>query len=276
MQNVSEYPKIKKGLKLGKTSVILAGVHGNEKCGLKAFDKIISDLKIEAGTVIFDVGNPKAIKKNKRFLELNLNRAFQKKKAFSKKERGAYEYARAQELKLKLNKADALLDIHSSKNIGSKRFVICEASNFSVAKQLPFRLCVTNFDKFEPGSTDFFMNQQKKIALCIECGQHNDPHAAKVAEKSIKNFLIAMNHIPGKNKENPQKKLKISYLYKNENKNFTLVKEFKDFEKIRKGTLIGFDGKTKVISPYSCKILFAHTIKGKIRQECFLLARDID
>jgi len=71
----------KKGGKTGKTTLILAGVHGNEKCGIIAFDKIIKNIKIESGKVYFIYSNLKAIKQNKRYIEKNLNRCFFKKQS---------------------------------------------------------------------------------------------------------------------------------------------------------------------------------------------------
>jgi succinylglutamate desuccinylase len=53
---------IKKAKKPGKTLAIFAGIHGNESVGVRAFDTLLPKLTIEAGTVYFVYGNPKAIK----------------------------------------------------------------------------------------------------------------------------------------------------------------------------------------------------------------------
>ena len=52
----------------GKTSVIIAGIHGNEMCGIKAFEKILPSLSIDCGKVIFLIGNPVALSENKRLI----------------------------------------------------------------------------------------------------------------------------------------------------------------------------------------------------------------
>lgn len=91
--------KIIKGKVPGKTSIIMAGTHGNETCGIVAFKKILPNLTVESGKVIFVLGNPKAIKMNTRFSELNLNRAFLPAHKYSKKNKNSYEYIRAQKLK---------------------------------------------------------------------------------------------------------------------------------------------------------------------------------
>src|SRR3990172_7593766 len=116
------------GKKDGPTSIILAGVHGDEKCGVEALEAVLPTLKIEKGEVFIGYGNPEGIKKNQRYIEVNLNRMFKKDDALSEGDKTSYEYKRAQFLKNYLNQSDALLDIHASRTPTSKAFVICEAS----------------------------------------------------------------------------------------------------------------------------------------------------
>ena len=270
--NIEDYPMIKKGAKPGKTSVIIACTHGNETCGIYAFNSLITDLVIESGIVIFCIGNPRALEKNERFTEMNLNRAFKEKELLTLEEMQTYEYERAQEIKLLLDDADALLDIHSSKNIPAEQFIICEPNNYFISDRLPFDKRISGFEEYEPGGTESYMNSRSKIGIGIECGQHDDPKSIDKATEAILSFLIAMEHIKGINKTQKQERLKISFLYKNINKDFILSRVFKDFEKIEKDTLIGHDGEIPVFSPFESKILFAHDCKDKINQECFLLA----
>lgn len=270
---LEKYPITKEGSRPGKTSVIFAGIHGNEHCGIHAFEQIIPNLEIESGTVIFQIGNPKAVEQYIRFTEMNLNRMFKDEEAYSEIEKQTYEYNRALELKTLLDSADILLDIHSSTNKDSKRFIIGEKNSFSITEQLPFDLIVSGFDEHEPGGTDGYMNNKNKIGICIECGQHEDPEAIIKAKESIQAFLIAAGHVSGENPVHSQEKISITMLYKNKNPNFKLAQVFKDFEAIEQNTLIGHDGENAVFSPYKAKILFAHDIVDSRGQECFLLAQ---
>lgn len=269
---LEKYPITKSGKNPGKTSVILAGIHGNEHCGIVAFESILDRLNIENGTVIFQIGNPKAVEKKVRFVDMNLNRAFKNTDQLTENELKTYEYSISVQIKSLLDKSDALLDIHSSRNIDSKQFIITEPKNNFISEQLPFDLVVSGFDEFEPGGTDAYMNLNNKIGICVECGQHDDPAAVDKAVESINAFLIAMGHVNGVNNKIKQDKISINYLYKNTNPNFTLRKVFKDYEDIKKDTIIGMDGNIAVKAPYDSKILFAHNIDGVIGQECFLLA----
>src|ERR1700674_4153678 len=102
------------GKEKGSTSMILVGVHGDEKCGVEAINKILPNLQIEKGRVLIAYGNPRAIELNIRFTEANLNRMFKSNDHLSESDKKSYEYKRAQFLKKYLDQADALLDVHAS------------------------------------------------------------------------------------------------------------------------------------------------------------------
>lgn len=128
------------GREKGTTSVVLVGVHGDERCGVEALEKILPRLEIERGTVLFGYGNPRAIEENKRFIEANLNRMFNSNEQLTTDNKQSYEYSRAQFLKKYLNQANALLDIHASSIPKSRAFVICEANAAEVVTFFPIDL----------------------------------------------------------------------------------------------------------------------------------------
>ena len=258
----------------GKTSTIIAGIHGNEICGIKAFEELIPKLKINFGKVNFVYGNIKAIEKNKRQIDVNLNRVFRPDKELSKKEKESYEYQRAKKLKKILNQSDVLLDIHSSRNTKSVPFAIIASKNFYLAKKMPFKIVSSDWDKIEPGGTDDYMSRQNKINICAECGYNLDPKSIYRAKKIILTFLQLMGNITPtiKLKNHKQKSIKAYYVYHNKNKYFRLAKKFKDFEKIKKNTLIGFDGKEKIYCHNDSYIIFARNCQN-INEDAFVLGK---
>ena len=259
------------GEKTGSTSIIIGGVHGNEKCGVEALNKILPTLQIESGRVIFAYGNPKAIRENVRFTEVNLNRIFRPDYELSDKEKQSYEYTRAKILKEYLDQADALLDIHASSIPDSDKFIICEKSANEVAQYLPIDTVVHGFDDFEFGSTDYYMNLNGKIGICLECGYLGDDEAVLVAIDSIFAFLNARNHISTNDQRaRVQNKIQIFKKYFTKTNRFTLAKEFSNFEILEKDQLIGVDGEEEIRSEKKCVILFAHNGKN-INDEVFLL-----
>jgi len=254
----------------GPISIILAGIHGDEKCGVEALKKVLLNLEIKRGRVLFGYGNPRAIDANQRFIEFNLNRMFKSDDLLLKNKRESYEYERAQFLKNYLNQADALLDLHASRTPSSKPFVICEVNAKGIVEYLPIDLVVSGFDKVEPGGTDYYMNSIGKIGICIECGYLGNPESAQIAEESIFAFLKAREHI--KNDVSPKKQsyVRMYDLYMTKTNNFTLSKPFDDFEEISQGQIIGIDGEKEVRVEKESIILFARNRK-QIGNEAFLI-----
>lgn len=254
----------------GPISIILAGVHGNETCGVEALKKILPTLQIEKGTVLFGFGNPRAIVQNVRITETNLNRMFKKEEMLSEKDRTSYEYTRAQFLKKYLEKADAMLDIHASSNTKSKPFVICEPNSKGITEYLPVDLIVSGFDEVEPGGTDYYMNSIGKIGICVECGVIGDPMSTTIAEQSIFAFLKSRGHIPNDQQKKNQSHIHMYDLYMTKTEKFTIAKEFSDFEELSSGQVIGTDGVETIKADRDCIILFPHS-RNKIGDEGFLL-----
>lgn len=254
----------------GPTSIILVGVHGDERCGVEALERVLPSLEIERGAVFFGYGNPRAIEVNKRSIDANLNRMFKGDEQLTQEERQSYEYQRAQFLKNYLSKANVLLDIHASSTQDSKPFIICESNAEKIVKYLPIKLIVSGLDKVEPGGTDYYMNSNGKIGICLECGYTKDPQATVVAKESILAFLRACGHISGDLKSTKQSYVRMYDLYKTKSKNFTLSSPFSDFEEVLKGQVIGIDGKNEVRVNKDSLILFARNRK-QIGEEAFLL-----
>ncbi len=259
-----------KGAGPGPTSIILAGVHGNEKCGITAFEKILPNLVIEKGTVLFGYGNPKALERNQRFMEANLNRMFKNTDLLSNHEKASYEYSRAQFLKKYLDQASALLDIHASYTPESNPFIICEAKAKKIAEYLPADLVVSGFDDIEPGGTDYYMNDTGKIGICLECGYLENPQSIVVAEQGILAFLKARGHLPNNLQLLKQSHVQMYQLYLTKTDSFVLSKTFRDFELISLGQIIGIDGVENIIAKKESVILFARN-RQRIGEEAFLL-----
>ena len=272
MNSMYEKVIIIKGKDKGPTSMILAGVHGNEICGVKALEKLIPCLNINAGKLIIAFGNPKAIRLNVRFTEANLNRMFKKNSQLTGKEKSSYEYKRAQYLKKYLNQVDCLLDIHASTTPNSQSFIICEPNARTIAKYLPTRVIVSGFDDVEPGGTDYYMNKAGKIGICLECGYLRSSRSKIIAEKGILAFLNARGNLNTSKAIRKQSHIQMYEKYYTKTDNFKLSKKFSDFEKLDAGQIIGFDGKNLIKAPKSSIILFAQNV-NKIGGEAFLLGK---
>jgi len=256
----------------GPVSVILAGVHGDEICGVKALEKVLPVLRIDRGKVFFIIGNPASVRRGVRFLDNDLNRMFRDDKMLRKEEKRGYEYERARFIKKYLDQAGALLDIHASSISRSRSFIICEKNAFSIAKHIPVKSVVSGFDRAEPGGADYYMNMKGRVGICLECGGRDGVSSSETARQSIYSFLRAVGHIGSRVRNYKQSYKKINTIYLARTDNFVLAKQFMDFERIRKGQIIGTDGKKDVIASDDCFIIFAHSRNNR-GEEAFLLGR---
>src|SRR3989344_2566551 len=136
----------KQGIKEGKNLVVLVGVHGNEICGVKAADLLLSKLKIKSGKVTFIYANLEAIKQNKRFIEQNLNRCFFNQQPSEVEQ--SFEGKTAKNIMPYLDEADAMLDVHASLTKESVPFVICSESKVKESKIFRVNKVVCNTDPF--------------------------------------------------------------------------------------------------------------------------------
>lgn len=264
------------GSKPGKTLTIIGGVHGDEICGIKALEEIISSISIDSGRVHFVYGNLRAIKLNKRQVEMNLNRAFRLEGMLLKKERQSYERQRALEIMSFLDESDALLDVHSSNTPASVPFIICEPHSFEVASHLPFNIRSYGWDVVHPGGTDYYMNRKGKIAICVECGHHLDPRAPQLAKDSIMIFLHIMGVINGSVPSREIINQRIIYareIYFSK-VNFTPFREFAEFELLSEGELIGVDGNSYILSPKNSCIIFPRK-RDNPGEEAFVLGEEV-
>lgn len=103
------------GLKSGKNLLVLGSIHGNEPYGTKAIENIIKKIKtkeimVESGSITFIAPcNEEGFKQNKRFIEVNLNRIFEKNLQPVK-----YEEIIACQIMKYIDNCDYLLDIHTT------------------------------------------------------------------------------------------------------------------------------------------------------------------
>ncbi len=264
--------KIFKAELAGPNLVIMAGVHGDEPCGVDAIYKLKDQIEISSGSLTLVLGSPEALKVNKRCYTSNLNRMFRSDEELSNEEIKTYEYQRSRELMEILSQSDALLDIHSSSTSQTEPFVICEPHSYECAQYLPADIVVSGIDELHPTGTDAFVNLNGGMGICIECGNHNDPAAKAVAVDVIEAFISYFTDKTVLKRNKNQRKISVDWLYKNE-ADFVLLKDYKEFEKIGKGSVIGFDGDVEIKAPYDGVILFPHN-KTESGQEVFVYGRE--
>jgi predicted deacylase len=249
-----------KGKKAGPVSMINIATHGNEPCGYKALQQLLSKkFKIDSGTLIVTIANVNALATNSRKEHQDLNRMFGRNVAEGK--RASNEYAIAQYLQTLVCEygVTAVLDVHSTDTMNDP-FVFSERNANDIVMRFPkdFNRLVYGIDKIHPGSFDGWMYRNGLIGICAECGYHFSQKSVNFAKAAMMSFLLARGHISGKKPRKSKRTfVQVKKSYKAKFKNFKLNNSFEDFEMVTKGTLVGVDGGETVVFPINGIILFA-------------------
>lgn len=150
--------------------LIFGGTHGNEWTGVYAVTKYEEQFKKEFPhlNLHFIHANPEAFRHNKRFLDEDLNRAFQ----FLDEDRPhSYEHKRAKEIRGMIKKNSFLVDLHTTtSNMGNTIIITREHPlNFFVAHHLVQKLSNTRII-FSPDPTRKYLVSQSDFGMMIEVG----------------------------------------------------------------------------------------------------------
>lgn len=199
---IQGHMKVCSGFSKGPSVLIVGGTHGNEPCGVEAiveWHKFLTNNPklLLSGEVHFLLGNPSAFERNVRYVHHDLNRSFSRVYTSQK-----VESERSQEISEFLKNFDeleAVIDLHSVSK-GNSQMLIYSREQKDV---LPFMVNLTplnihlNYVRSHiPGLLIDECQKKSKRSLAIECGNHTDPDAPKVASFHIYRLLCVLGMIP--------------------------------------------------------------------------------
>lgn len=267
-------------------------VHGNEQAGIAVLNNILKQLsdillidKIICG---FYLGNIEAYKKQKRFIQQDLNRSFNSPHSNN------LELKRAKHIQALLSQTKYFIDFHQTTLQSTTPFFIFPYKKESLlfARNLdPFIPVVTHWDtpySSDGCCSDEYVNLNHGVGITVELGQAGfDYYQIALGTQLAINALRFTKAIL------EQKKIKSnlnSNLYTNIFKVYEVIKEpfknsiklkdgFYNFYKIKKGELIGTTKKNKLIkSKINGYILFPKykskdSSKNKSTEVCRILKR---
>ncbi|MFH1223081.1 MAG: M99 family carboxypeptidase catalytic domain-containing protein, partial [Pseudomonadota bacterium] len=102
-----------KGEKPGKTLMIIGGIHGNETSGYLAARQY-ANVKLKRGNlIVVPDANAPAIKENKRFINVDMNRIFDEENGTT------YEYKTVEQIKKLISESDMVVNLHETSTKGS-------------------------------------------------------------------------------------------------------------------------------------------------------------
>ncbi len=253
----------------GPSLLVTGAVHGNEVCGPVAIKRALAD--IDAGKITLTRGkvtfvpicNPRAYAEDKRYIERNLNRYL-----VPMEKPDTYEAKLGNILCPIFAECNALLDIHSY-TIGGEPFISFDGSEerereFAAALGAPTLLTGwvdvyaamgrgREISKDEATGGPQYARRFGAIAVTLECGQHKDSKAAKVAYQGILNALRHFNMVEGvkaaKAAPPTPRHLKLMQVFYRDNHG-EFPKHWKNFEPVKSGEIMAIypDGKN-ILAP---------------------------
>ncbi len=192
---------------------LIGATHGNEPAGAIALAEFVravrnGQITIHRGTIFCTLGNPDAFRANVRYMETDLNRAFD-----TSPNPNTVEGARALAMDtfMKTMHCTAALDLHSV-SIGNVRIAICDKTNpatRALAQQIAAVPMMFYYDTAHIGGTLMECVQRNNgHGIAVECGNHTDNHAKDVAMTHILSLLahyeiIDSSLLPPRHKEQP-------------------------------------------------------------------------
>ena len=260
-----------------KTIIFIAAIHGNENSGLIALKRFFHDIKeLEInidGTVIGLIGNLEALKNNRRHIDIDMNRLWTDKFIRSKSNQDQSEGKEVLMVKelidkiitLKKKKNITIVDLHNTSSPNGVFSIVNNLKEKKIAEHLQVPI-INNLLNRVKGSFAQYYSDQKINTIVFEGGAIGDPASVNNHEVSIwkmlekKGFIdtdsipdrvqrnnIKMNHFS----KNTQGYYFVKYIHRiTEESDFLMNPNMQNFEKIKKGQVVGSDQNGTVQSPH--------------------------
>ena len=192
------------GSKKTPTVIIIAGIHGNEKAGVKASYKVLNKIKEEniafKGNLYMILGNINALNRSVRFEDVDLNRMWNRERIEAIKDNNKELRSESKEQKeLFLIIKDILknengpfyfLDLHTTSSSSVPFITISDSlNNRKFSSNFPVPV-VLGIEEYLDGPLLTYINEFGHIALGFEGGEHNDERSIVNCEAFIWKALV--------------------------------------------------------------------------------------
>lgn len=279
--------------KPGPVLGITVCTHGNELSGLEAAHRISrwfeGGSKLKHGSVMLVLNNIKAAEKalrsknphnclSARYIDVNMNRLPRNLCDLNFDSR--YEVVRARELLPIWKKFDVALDIHSMTHQSPPILIAPSRLNERTIAGFPMKTIIRSIDKVQVGKPAFAFYGNRPIeAVVIEAGQHAQKISVKRAEKSIRALLHNLGMV-----KNIGRKAKLEtrneYVITSSviaEPGMIMSKQFRNFERIKKGQILAVVGPREVLSPFDGHIVMVPKGRKVISrgEEAFFLSKPV-
>lgn len=264
--------------KPGPLLFITAGVHGNEPSGVLALQKVFTELgKSKAtieGTIVGVSGNLKALQKEVRFIDEDLNRTWtieniQQENKNSAEKKEMFELIKVlQQFPAKDYTQRYFLDCHTTSSASAPYISVQEVGeNDAWAHHFPTYI-IRGFSDIVSGTIDHYMSRTGLTGFVFEGGQHESTDAIDHHEgmiwlaiaqanglqfEELSSYLQAIKKLS--EEKGAQKTFEIVYRHSLENNDtFTMEPGFKNFQPIQKGDLLAHHNGKEIVSEWDAYI----------------------
>jgi hypothetical protein len=177
------------------------------------------------------------------------------------------------------------LDLHSVSS-ESEPFLMFESSFIDTARQLGAKNIVVGWctlgDTSVAGDTESFahsLNRDGRIQIVpytMECGKHDDPLSLDVASKTARAFLTSIGVMPGAIEISSQQSVfELQHVQVREDVDFSFVRNFENFARLKAGEVIGNGGGKEYKAPYDCVLVLPGPDTTKVGEDQYFIAKEI-
>lgn len=288
----------------GPLFLVSAAIHGNETAGVKAIEKLAYLLKMEAinntafrfsGKFLGFIGNLKAYKQGRRYIDLDLNRIWNHEGLND----SIAEHIEMKAIKDLIKETIAeeehiteiyLLDLHTTSSPRGIFTVPCDQErSLDLAMHLHCPVITNVTDQLKGSMVAYFSDLKKEngtiTCLAFEAGQHDQPLSVTMSIAAMVNCMrtigcVDAEEVEGKHDdvleafaEGLPGKCKIVYTYALEDAGlFEMLPGFEGFQRVMEGQLLAHYDGHEVRAPMEGRLLMP--LYQKQGKEGFFIVRE--
>lgn len=281
------------GTERGPLLVCFGGMHGNETAGVQALELIFKMLEMEPkvnpgfvfkGKMIGLLGNKKALERNMRFIEKDLNRQWEaphiksvlgtRHEDLPPEDRELKEILEIihDEIEVYQPEKMIVLDLHTTSAFGGIFAIVNDdPESLQIGAQLHAPVVKGMLRGIKGTTLHYFVDANfpvRTVAVSFEAGQHDEPLSVNRSIAAVINCLRTVGCVKPADVENRHDQLLIDFSknlpkvnelvtthHIREEDNFSLLPGFRNFQKVQKGQLLGYDKNGEILSPEDGLIL---------------------
>ncbi len=267
------------GAKPGPLLIVFGGMHGNEPAGIRAIEMMAKMLDVEPitnpdfeyrGSFLGLVGNLKAHRENKRFVNSDLNRSFTAENLKIVNESDESELQNElleikqilKEVHLAIHEIKpekvVVLDLHTTSSFGGIFSIVTDnAESLKIAIELHAPVITGMLDGIKGTTLHYFIEENfgvPMVPVTFESGQHNEQLSVNRAIAGITNCMRTIGSVSPEHVENQHDNLliehsrdlpKVSRLISKhhiaDGDNFKMLPNYKNFQRIKEGEVLAQD-----------------------------------